>query len=75
VRAQQALTHRSIFREALTWLEVHGGSPETVEHWISVLAERGADEPVGHGAEGESDQPKRRRRRRRRRPPFRPPTA
>ncbi len=75
VRAQRALTHRSIFREALTWLEIHGDTQETVEHWISVLAERGADEPVGHGAEGEGDQPKRRRRRRRRRPPFRPPTA
>jgi len=75
VRAQRALTHRSIFREALTWLEIHGNSPETVEHWISVLAERGADEPVGHGAEtgNESgaehgDRPRRRRRRRRRKP-------
>ena len=46
VRAQRALTHRSIFREALTWMEIHGGTPETVEHWITVLAERGAEEPV-----------------------------
>ncbi len=75
VRAQQALTHRSIFREALTWMEIHGGTQETVEHWISVLAARGADEPVGHGVENDDEQPKRRRRRRRRRPPFRPPTA
>ncbi len=74
VRAQRALTHRSIFREALTWMEIHGGTQETVEHWISVLAERGADEPVGHGSEDEGDLPKRRKRRRRRRP-FRPPTA
>ncbi len=73
MRAQQALTHRSIFREALTWLELHGGTQETVEHWISVLAERGADEPVGHATEDEDGPAKRRRRRRRR--PFRPPTA
>ncbi len=74
VRAQRALTHRSIFREALTWMEIHGDTQETVEHWISVLAERGADEPVGHGVEDDGGQLKRRRRRRRRRP-FRPPTA
>ncbi len=74
VRAQRALTHRSIFREALTWLEIHGNTQETIEHWISVLAERGAEEPVGHGSEDDADLPKRRRRRRRRRP-FRPPTA
>ena len=66
VRAQRALTHRSIFREALTWMEIHGGTPEVVEHWITVLAERGAEEPVGQ-AVPEGDRPKRRRRRRRRR--------
>ena len=27
-RAQRALAHRSIFREALTWLEIHGGAPD-----------------------------------------------
>ncbi|MFN7917777.1 MAG: polynucleotide adenylyltransferase PcnB [Vicinamibacterales bacterium] len=73
VRAQRALTHRSIFREALTWMEIHGNTQETVEHWISVLAERGADEPVGHAPveEGDGgDRPRRRRRRRRRR--YRP---
>jgi poly(A) polymerase len=73
VRAQRALTHRSIFREALTWLEIHGEAPELVEHWISVLADRGADEPVGPVSDLEpGDRPRRRRRRRRRRPPFRP---
>ncbi|MGE3959571.1 MAG: polynucleotide adenylyltransferase PcnB [Vicinamibacterales bacterium] len=72
VRAQRALTHRSIFREALTWMEIHGDSQETVEHWITVLAERGADEPVGHGTDDDTstDRPRRRRRRRRRR--YRP---
>lgn len=70
VRAQRALTHRSIFREALTWMEIHGNAQETVEHWISVLAERGAEEPVGHGVPVEdgdgTERPRRRRRRRRR---------
>ncbi|MGC4085444.1 MAG: polynucleotide adenylyltransferase PcnB [Vicinamibacterales bacterium] len=72
VRAQRALTHRNIFREALTWLEIHGNAPEIVEHWITVLAERGAEEPVGHGQDDGSggDRPRRRRRRRRRR--YRP---
>jgi poly(A) polymerase len=71
VRAQRALTHRSVFREALTWMEIHGEAPEIVEHWITVLAERGAQEPVGSVEEGE--RPRRRRRRRRRR--FRPTGA
>ena len=68
VRAQRALTHRTMFREALTWMEIHGDTPDVVEHWITVLAERGADEPIGPVQEG--DRPPRRRRRRRR--PFRP---
>jgi poly(A) polymerase len=67
VRAQRALTHRSIFREALTWMEIHGNTPELVEHWITVLAERGAEEPVVTLAEGEPPPLRRRRRRRRRR--------
>jgi poly(A) polymerase len=66
VRAQRALTHRSTFREALTWMEIHGGVPEVVEHWITVLAERGAEEPVGPVVT-DGDRPRRRRRRRRRR--------
>src|SRR5262249_55019771 len=36
-RAQRALSHRPVFREALTWLEIHGGSPEIVEHWKGLL--------------------------------------
>jgi poly(A) polymerase len=66
-RAQSALTHRSIFREALTWLDVHGGAPPLVDHWNTVVGQRGqmaVEEPVG-------DHPPRRRRRRRRRR-FRP---
>ncbi|HEY7169583.1 MAG TPA: polynucleotide adenylyltransferase PcnB [Vicinamibacterales bacterium] len=71
VRAQRALTHRSIFREALTWLEIHGNAPELVEHWITVLAERGAEEPVA-AAVPDGDAPPFRRRRRRRRRRYRP---
>ena len=71
-RAQHALTHRSIFREALTWLEVHGGSPELVEHWTTMLARPVSDASVHHvqDVEGEPSTGRRRRRRRRRR--FRP---
>jgi poly(A) polymerase len=59
-RARRALMHRSVFGEALTWLEIHGGSPETVQEWQTLQAER-----VPEGAE--SGMPRRRRRRRRRR--------
>jgi poly(A) polymerase len=67
-RAQSALTHRSIFREALTWLEVHGDAPELVAHWNAVAEQRGVATAVE--ADGLGDRPRRRRRRRRRR--FRP---
>jgi poly(A) polymerase len=66
-RAQRALTHRSVFREALTWLEVHGKAPAIVEHWITVLAQRGVEQPVDAAEEGAEPPPFRRRRRRRRR--------
>ena len=39
-RAQRALAHRHIFREALTWLEIHGGAPDVVEHWKAIVAEK-----------------------------------
>ena len=74
-RAQQSLTHRGIFREALTWMEIHGDSQEVVEHWMAIIDENGAPEP---GSEDTGDEdlqqpgaipsvPPRRRRRRRRR--------
>src|SRR5262249_10196627 len=69
VRAQRALTHRSIFRDGLTWLGIHGGTPDLIEHWITVLAGGGAEEPLlptGEGAEMVPFQRRRRRRRRRR---------
>ena len=64
-RAQRAITHRSLFRDALTWLEMHGRLPAVVEHWKGVLVgegETGGAEP----AEAEPTPPRRRRRRRRR---------
>ena len=73
VRAQRALTHRSIFRDGLTWLEIHGDAPDLVEHWITVLAERGADEPVLPAGEVSEMVPFQRRRRRRRRRRHRRP--
>ena len=66
-RAQQALTHRPAFSEALAWLEIHGANDELVEHWITVLDERGADEPAMPAEEEAPPAPARRRRRRRRR--------
>jgi poly(A) polymerase len=69
-RAKQALTHRHVFRDALTWLDIHGGAPELVAHWNTIVAERGT-EPVGPegpvSLDGEPHRVRRRRRRRRRR--------
>jgi poly(A) polymerase len=69
-RAQHALVHRNVFREALTWLEIHGDAPELVEHWKAILAASPrTSEP--HGAQPETTEeyraPSSRRRRRRRR--------
>jgi len=69
-RAKRALTHRHIFRDALTWLEIHGHSPELVDHWNAVLAERGQETPGGEPLEDEAPPFRRRRRRCRRR--YRP---
>jgi len=68
-KAQRALAHRAIFREALTWLEIHGGAPELVEHWKAILAEGGGTEQAVDAPGDTEDQrglrPRRRRRRRR----------
>ncbi|HEX7086765.1 MAG TPA: polynucleotide adenylyltransferase PcnB [Vicinamibacterales bacterium] len=61
-RAKRALMHRGPFQEALTWLEIHGESPETLEHWRGFY--EGLEVP--HEATGD-ERPRRRRRRRRRR--------
>jgi poly(A) polymerase len=73
-RAQRSLAHRGIFREALTWMEIHGDAPEMVEHWMGIIDEGGAPEPGSEDSGDDRDQPpaaadmphKRRRRRRRR---------
>jgi poly(A) polymerase len=62
-RAKRALMHRGPFREAMTWLEIHGGAPEVVEHWRGFIEAAGAYEGDAENAE----RPPRRRRRRRRR--------
>ena len=70
-RTQHALAHRNIFREALTWFDIHGGAPEIVEKWKAIAAEA----PV-EGEEGLTEvpeaAPRRRRRRRRRHRGIRP---
>lgn len=77
-RVQRALTHRGMFREALVWMEIHGGSPEVIEHWRGVLVGEGEDPAAPIPAPGEvegggqGDQPPRRKRRRRRRRRSRP---
>jgi poly(A) polymerase len=62
-RAKRALMHRGPFREAMTWLEIHGGAPEVIEHWRGFIEAAGAYEGDVQG----TDRPPRRRRRRRRR--------
>jgi poly(A) polymerase len=73
-RAQRALLHRSMFLEALTWLEIHGGEPDLVAHWRALLDEQAGSarhaEEESTEAIGNESPPRRRRRRRRRR--FRP---
>jgi poly(A) polymerase len=69
-RARRALTHRSIFPEALAWMEIHGGTPELVEQWRALAAEMPSAETEGV-VDGEAP-PFRRRRRRRRRRHYRP---
>jgi poly(A) polymerase len=79
-RVQRALTRRGIFGDALTWLEIHGGSPDLVAHWRRVVAENGGAAERAAAEPGSADQqqpasfrrPRRRRRRRRR---FHGPTV
>jgi poly(A) polymerase len=59
-RASAGLLRRPAFREALTWLEIHGNQPEAVAVWRAMLNAPPADsrEATAHG-------PRYRRRRRR----------
>jgi poly(A) polymerase len=69
-RAHRALTHRDTFRDALTWLEIHGAAPDAVGHWKGLLADNRPADVADGPVEGERLPSRRRRRRRRRR--FRP---
>jgi hypothetical protein len=71
-RVQRALAHRSIFREALTWFEIHGDDPDVLENWKAVLAAGPVEGEEQLSPEGPGFGPRRRRRRRRRRRPIRP---
>jgi poly(A) polymerase len=66
-RAQRSLLNRSVFDEALTWLEIHGERPEVVAHWRTVQRDAAALRPLPP-AESAPIPFRRRRRRRRRRP-------
>ena len=66
-RARGALTHRGSFQEALTWLDIHGNAPETLERWRASLAAADSTRTESGEVVG-APPPKRRRRRRRRRP-------
>jgi poly(A) polymerase len=70
-RARKVLMHRGPFREALTWLEIHGLAPEALEHWRGFIEAAKTFE----GDEGTEAGRPRRRRRRRRRGRYRAPTT
>jgi poly(A) polymerase len=73
-KARRALMHRAPFREAMTWLEIHGQVPEVLEHWRGFVEAAATYE--GEVAAETAEAPPRRRRRRRRRRSFRPtPTS
>ena len=58
-RARRALMHRSAFADALTWMDIHGQTPELLEHWRS--------EASSATPSSDEERPRRRRRRARRR--------
>jgi poly(A) polymerase len=66
-RARRTLTHRGPFKEAMTWLEIHGAAPEALEHWRGFLEAAVTFEAEAEAAGPAGDGPSRRRRRRRRR--------
>jgi poly(A) polymerase len=72
-RGRRALMHRGPFKEALTWLEIHGDMPDVLEHWRGFIEAAGAFE--AEAAETVDSQRRRRRRRRRRRPYKPSPTT
>ena len=71
-KARRALMHRSPFREAMTWMELHGQAPEVLEHWRGFVEAAATYE--GEALADTAAAPPPRRRRRRRRRSFRPTT-
>jgi hypothetical protein len=73
-RARRSLVQRGIFREALVWLEIHGGGTDLVDDWRAFATEMRNEPGAPEGSEQEAGQPSapgealplRRRRRRRR---------
>ena len=65
-RARRALIHRGPFREALTWLEIHGHAPDVLEHWRGFIEAATTFEAQQAAGEAVAEPPRRRRRRRRR---------
>jgi tRNA nucleotidyltransferase/poly(A) polymerase len=51
-RTKRALMQRGPFDDGLTWIEIHGNSPEVVEHWRGFIEALGAQ---GEKARGEGD--------------------
>jgi poly(A) polymerase len=68
-RARRALMHRGPFREAMTWLEIHGQAPDALEHWRGFV-----EAAATYEGEADTAAPPPRRRRRRRRRSFRTAT-
>ena len=70
-RAARSLPHRPAFPDALTWLDVHGDTPELLESWRQARHHRPAAAPAintqQQTTEGHDQGSPRRRRRRRRR--------
>jgi poly(A) polymerase len=73
-RRQHGVVRRPAFRDALTWMEIHGRAPEVVAYWRDLAAGTHANRPHvplgqrGAGAtDGQPGEMGRRRRRRRRR--------
>jgi len=72
-RAKRALIHRNVFRDTLTWIEIHGHVPDVVEHWKALAADASSAPLPGEELPAEA-RPLRRRRRRRGRRRFHPTT-
>ena len=71
-RAKRALMHRGPFQEGLTWLEIHGQSPDVLEHWKGFYEGTVVPQETPTDVRPEG---RRRRRRRGRRRGGRPPMA